>query len=348
MAHLTIQDLFHPFEQLPAEACLGPPELPANQGMLVRFVGPNGNVDMEPLRIHIDASVFELRVRICLVRKCSMENVQLLVGSTMLNDHDTLEQFNGSELGGNMTMTLIVGQDQVVSLCMPFGEFDDEGCPRPSLCIEKLLSVEHGMISYRPDVCYGRTSYLWNRFFHKVSFRSAPIVVFESVTFPGKYLAYLAGCDDTLTGEHPHVIYPIGLCLWDLKKCAWMEKKPFVADANEARSYCLVSSPDIYLMHDLSTCRSGGLVRPAVHSLEAWRSERGNDIGVCDWKLETKAQTEIPSGARMCCVARLMEARYWVINGYKFPSYELSWEAREVDTQGDVLQLACWLLSVRQ
>ena len=104
IAHLTIQDLFHPFEQLPAEACLGPPELPANQGMLVSLLGPNGNVDMEPLRIHIDASVFELRVRICVVRKCSMENVQLLVGSTMLNDHDTLEQSNGSELGGNMTM----------------------------------------------------------------------------------------------------------------------------------------------------------------------------------------------------------------------------------------------------
>ena len=114
------------------------------------FVGPNGNVDMEPLRIHIDASVFELRVRICVVRKCSMENVQLLVGSTMLNDHDTLEQFNGSELGGSMTMTLIVGQDQVVSLRTPFGEFDDEGCPRPSL----LGATE--IFSYRPDVYYGR------------------------------------------------------------------------------------------------------------------------------------------------------------------------------------------------
>ena len=99
IAHLTIQDLFDPFEQLPAEACLGPPELPANQGMLVSFVGPNGN----PI-CFLDASVFELRVRICVVRKCSMENVELLVGSTMLNDHDTLEQSNGSELGGNMTM----------------------------------------------------------------------------------------------------------------------------------------------------------------------------------------------------------------------------------------------------
>ena len=130
MAHLTIQDLFHPFEQLPAESCLGPPELPANQGMLVSFVGPNGNVDMEPLRIHIDASVFELRVRICVVRKCSMENVQLLVGSTMLNDHDTLEQFNGSESGGNMTMTLIVGQDQVVSLLMAIAATSSTRIPR--------------------------------------------------------------------------------------------------------------------------------------------------------------------------------------------------------------------------